>query len=280
MKKRIEIYLICILVLMGLCACTEKGTIDLLYGETHQIESNKLEKYGELHWFTSNSEVASVQNGLVSAVGVGTAFITAEADSKNVGEYTIIVSAVPITGIVLSSEANEIVEGEIFKLEYTLFPENATPSGLTWKSTDESIVSVDQTGTVTGIAPGQATITASGEDGIYDTCSITVTQKAAYDRLSEKERAFVDLAMKYLDSFKNPASVVINEIDEATLSNTWIVKVSAQNGFGGKSVDIYMLDDTFGFWNWDSFDLDLDLKLTPDKSYDIKLINEAIEELR
>ena len=41
-----------------------------------------------------------------------------------------------------------------------------------------------------------------------------------------------------------------------------------------------MLDDNFGFWNWGSFDIDVDLNITPDETYDIQLINDAIDELR
>ena len=109
---------------------------------------------------------------------------------------------------------------------------------------------------------------------MIDTCSVTVKQKPAYERLSKKEKAFVDLAMKHFDS------VIIKEIQEATLDNTWTVKVSAQNGFGGNTTTVYMLDDNFGFWNWGSFDIDVDLNITPDETYDIQLINDAIDELR
>ena len=167
-----------------------------------------------------------------------------------------------------------------FKLEYTLFPEDASDVGLSWKSADEAVATVDASGVVTGIAPGQTTISISTEDGVIDTCSVTVKQKPAYERLSKKEKAFVDLAMKHLDAFKNPDSVIIKEIQEATLDNTWTVKVSAQNGFGGNTTTVYMLDDNFGFWNWGSFDIDVDLNITPDETYDIQLINDAIDELR
>ena len=164
--------------------------------------------------------------------------------------------------------------------EYTLFPEDASDVGLSWKSADEAVATVDASGVVTGIAPGQTTISISTEDGVIDTCSVTVKQKPAYERLSKKEKAFVDLAMKHLDAFKNPDSVIIKEIQEATLDNTWTVKVSAQNGFGGNTTTVYMLDDNFGFWNWGSFDIDVDLNITPDETYDIQLINDAIDELR
>ena len=261
MKRFAAILLLCAMMLVSLSACAVKETVALTYGEKYQITNKKLDRYENLDWSSSDASIAEVQYGRISAVGAGTTLITAEADGKEVAEFTVKVSIVPITGIVLSAKATEVTEEETFKLEYTLFPEDASDVGLSWKSADEAVATVDAS-------------------GVVDTCSVTVKQKPAYERLSKKEKAFVDLAMKHLDAFKNPDSVIIKEIQEATLDNTWTVKVSAQNGFGGNTTTVYMLDDNFGFWNWGSFDIDVDLNITPDETYDIQLINDAIDELR
>lgn len=280
MKRFTTLLLLCALLLLNLTACAVKEKIDLPYGEKYQVPNEKLEKYQSLDWKSADTEIAEVQYGQITGVGSGTTLVTAEANGKKVAEITVRVTIVPITGIVLSSRACEVTEEEKFKLEYTLFPDNASDFGLSWKSADETVATVDAFGVITGITPGQTTISISTEDGVIDTCSVTVKQKPAYERLSKKEKAFVDLAMKHLDTFKNPDSVIIKEVQEATLNNTWTVKVSAQNGFGGNTTTVYMLDDNFGFWNWGSFDIDLDLNITPDDSYDIELINDAIAELR
>lgn len=280
MKRLIAFLLLCVLLLLSFTACTVKESVELLYGDTYQITNDKLKKYETLEWKSSDTEIAEVQYGQITGVGAGIATITAHSDGKEIGNFTVTVTTIPITGIILSSGMCELTEEGNIKLEYTLFPENASDVGLLWKSTDETIASVDESGVITGVAPGQATISLSTQDGVMDTCSVTVLQKPAYERLSQKEQAFVDLALKYLNAFKNPGSVVIKEIEEATLNNTWVVTVSAQNGFGGNSIDTYMLDDSFGFWNWGSLDIDLELDITPDKSYNISLINEAIGELR
>lgn len=280
MKRFTALLLLCALLLLSLTACATKEKIDLPYGEKYQVANEKLEKYQSLDWKSADTEIAEVQYGQITGVGAGTTLVTAEANGKKIAEITVRVTIVPITGIVLSSRACEITEEEKLKLEYTLFPDNSSDFGLSWKSADETVATVDASGVITGITPGQTTISISTEDGVIDTCSVTVKQKPAYERLSKKEKAFVDLAMKHLDAFKNPDSVIIKEVEEATLDNTWTVKVSAQNGFGGNNTTVYMLDDTFGFWNWGSFDVDLDLNITPDDSYDIELINDAIDELR
>lgn len=280
MKRLIAFLLLCVLLLLSFTACTVKESVELLYGDTYQITNDGLKKYEALEWKSSDLAIAEVQYGQITGVGAGTALITAQADGKTVAELTVTVKTIPITGIVLSSRMCDLTEEGSLKHEYTLFPEEASDCGLTWKSTDETIATVDESGTIIGIAPGQATISLSTKNGVMDTCTVTVSQKPAYERLSQKERAFVDLALEYLNSFKNPDSVVIKEIEEGSLPNTWVVTVSAQNGFGGNSIDTYMLDDSFGFWNWGSLDIDLELDITPDKSYNISLINEAIGELR
>ena len=53
-----------------------------------------------------------------------------------------------------------------------------TNSALTWTSSNEAIATVDQNGKVTPVAPGNATITATAQDGsgVSGSCTVTVTQ--------------------------------------------------------------------------------------------------------
>lgn len=155
MKRFAAILLLCALMLVSLSACAVKETVALTYGEKYQITNKKLDRYENLDWSSSDASIAEVQYGRISAVGAGTTLITAEADGKEVAEFTVKVSIVPITGIVLSAKATEVTEEETFKLEYTLFPEDASDVGLSWKSADEAVATVDASGVVTGIAPGQ-----------------------------------------------------------------------------------------------------------------------------
>ena len=50
-----------------------------------------------------------------------------------------------------------------------------TVQTVTWYTTDESVASVDENGTVTGVAPGTATVYALSDDGYYrSSCEVTV----------------------------------------------------------------------------------------------------------
>ena len=92
---------------------------------------------------------------------------------------------VAATAIALPATAT-VDAGSNVQLTATLTPENAT-SRLTWKSSDEAKAAVDQTGKVTGVAAGTATITAFvdadkngevGENEVKAECVVTVNAAA------------------------------------------------------------------------------------------------------
>ena len=71
----------------------------------------------------------------------------------------------------------EIIEGESAVLSASVSPEAASDRAVAWSSSDRSVVTVDKTGTVQGLKPGTATVTATAE-GKSGTCAVTVKAKA------------------------------------------------------------------------------------------------------
>lgn len=117
-------------------------------------------------WKSSNSKVASVNTyGKVTAKKSGTAAITAKIKDA---EASCIVT-VNETKISISQTSGLIERGETLKLSAT----TSNGSLVTWKSSKQSIATIDQTGTVTGIKPGETTMTANA-DGSTSSCKITV----------------------------------------------------------------------------------------------------------
>ncbi|MFW2500395.1 Ig-like domain-containing protein [Clostridium diolis] len=79
--------------------------------------------------------------------------------------------------ISLNKSTDNLQVGETDNLVATTTPAGAQ---VNWSSSDESIATVDENGNVTGIKEGQATITASINDGsISATCTVTVTPKTS-----------------------------------------------------------------------------------------------------
>ena len=125
-------------------------------------------------WSTSDPAVATVANGVVTAITPGTATITARAGNK---EATCVITVeeryIPLTGIVLDPTEVTIEVGALFTITATLLPENTSEKTVSWTTSDRKIVTVRR-GVIEGKAPGTAIITASNGD-IEATCVVTVT---------------------------------------------------------------------------------------------------------
>ena len=70
----------------------------------------------------------------------------------------------------------EITEGGSATLSARVSPEAASDRAVAWSSSDRSVATVDKSGTVHGLRPGTATVTATAE-GKSGTCAVTVKAK-------------------------------------------------------------------------------------------------------
>ena len=132
-------------------------------------------------WASSNDAVATVDaNGLVTAVAAGTATITATtADGSNLTASCSVTVKQLAVSLTLDKTAAEVTVGETLQLTATVVPDNTSNPAVTWSSGNDAIAIVDETGKVTAIAAGTATITATTTDGSNLTASCEVTVKPA-----------------------------------------------------------------------------------------------------
>lgn len=86
-----------------------------------------------------------------------------------------------VEGITLDKTEGILNVGNTVTITVTVAPEEATNSAVTWSSSDESVATVDETGKVTAVAVGNATITATSEDdsSVSAAYELTVQQKKA-----------------------------------------------------------------------------------------------------
>ena len=131
-----------------------------------------------VEWSSSNEEIATVTNGVVTGVAVGTVTITATStkDNTKYGTKTITVNPVLVSGITVSPDSKSLAVGGTVQLSATVTPNNATNKEYTWSSDDETVATVDETGLVTALKIGTCSITATAKDasGESGTCAITV----------------------------------------------------------------------------------------------------------
>lgn len=125
-----------------------------------------------VNWSSSDSEIATVDNtGKVTAIKEGTATITAKAGEKT-AECKVTV-CIPVTSVELDKAELSLEQGKTATLIATVKPDNATDKTVTWTSSDTAIATVDNSGKVSAVEKGSATITAkSGEKSA--TCSVVV----------------------------------------------------------------------------------------------------------
>ena len=125
-------------------------------------------------WMSSDSRVATVVDGVVTAVGPGTATITVSTvDGGKTATCTVTVKG-EVTGIELDRSSVSMTAGDSVTLEYSLLPEGTGGYTVSWSSSDTSVATVSN-GRITAVGPGTATITATvGGTQLSAVCSVTV----------------------------------------------------------------------------------------------------------
>lgn len=130
-------------------------------------------------FMSSDSDVATISSdGYIVGVAAGTCNVTAVSSNGVVSKACVVTVTAPtvkVTDISLSESSVSNVVGETRVLTATIQPTNATNKAVLWRTGNESYATVDQTGTVTAVAPGQTDITATTVDGGYSAvCRINV----------------------------------------------------------------------------------------------------------
>ena len=157
-------------------------------------------------WSSNNTSSATVdQNGKITAMGGGTATITAKAGDKSATcVVTVTEGFVPVESVTLDKTSLELAVGEDATLVATVWPANATNKFVSWTSDNTWIASVDQNGKVTAKWEGTAIIKAYAGD---KSASCTLTVKPAYAAVESITLDKTSLELKEGDSATIYASV-------------------------------------------------------------------------
>lgn len=126
-------------------------------------------------WSTASPSVATVSNGVITAVGAGKATITARTNNGLSQTIQVTVNPLLAESISLNTTEAVLLENEQQTLVATILPAKTTDKTITWSSSDNSIVSVDTKGKITANSIGEAIITAKTANGLTATCVVNVT---------------------------------------------------------------------------------------------------------
>ena len=125
-----------------------------------------------LIYTSSDPSIASVtQDGLVTPLAPGTVTITAKAISGASTSATITVKRLS-TSIKLDAESIELGEGESYQLHPALDADSTAI--LTYTTTDESVVSVDENGLMKAVGKGKAIVAVTMQDGTSASMAVNV----------------------------------------------------------------------------------------------------------
>ena len=157
----------------------ENKTVTLSQGMTYGINAEVFPHHAsnqQIKWTSNAPKVATVnEDGVVSAVGAGTAIITATTVDGNYSMRCTITVTQTVAGVKVAPATANIAVGSSKTLSATVQPDTASSKGVTWYSSNESVATVNSRGIVIGVAPGTATITAlTDEGGFSGTCTVTV----------------------------------------------------------------------------------------------------------
>ena len=206
----------------------EKTTIYAVYNP-----SNVTDKV--LYWSSSNTKVATVSEGVVTAVGNGTATITAKSrDGGKTATCKVTVgngTTVKLEKLTLNSTMEILTKGSSKMIYATYNPSNVTDKVLYWKSSNTSVVKVSE-GNVTAVGTGVATITATSRDGGKTaSCQIIVVDKNTQMKgisLKTTEKTMKKGEKTVIYATYNPSNVT-DKVIYWVSSNENVAKVSEGN---------------------------------------------------
>jgi uncharacterized protein YjdB len=214
-------------------------------------------------WSTGNPAVASVtQAGLITAVGPGNTTVTAMSEGK-VGTVTVSVSPPPVGSVTVAPASTTVNVAWPATLVATVRDAAGgviAGAPVTWTTSSSAIAAVSQSGVVTGIAVGTATITASS-GGRSGTATVTV-QLAPVDRVtvspssaSVREGRDVQLTATLFDargnvltgravtwSSSNTLIAQVNQSGRVTASRQGTVTITASAGGRSGTAQIQVRD--------------------------------------
>ena len=218
----------------------DKSEVTINEGQTVQLSLNVEPKdfTDEVSWKSTDSNIVTVSDtGVVTAENTGTAKIKVIVGEQSV--YCNVIVTQPVTSIYLNRESVSMEALETYQLKTSIYPENANNKEVEWSSSDEKIVKVDQTGCITALAKGTATVTGKTKDGsnLWDTCTVTVTNTACIAKSVDE--------LESPHKYENNCSdywIYSTESDGDTLQITFDPRTEVEDGFD--YIHIYSSDGT------------------------------------
>lgn len=136
-------------------------------GQTHTLSPRLLPSgtSSTLTWYSSNTNVATVSGGKITAVAVGDATITCITENGLREDCEVTVTPTMVSNLSLNQDQLQMSIGDTYQFSTAIAPENATYKQVTWTSMNPDVVSVDNNGLMSCLSNGWSVILATTVDG-------------------------------------------------------------------------------------------------------------------
>ena len=153
------------------CLLLAVSEVNLQVGEEAYIADKLSMVEGlTLTWSSDNTDVAAVDNGMITAKGVGSTKVIVTASNHKKAVCVVNVSAAVIDPLKLNLTSTSVKVGE----SVTLNSVNLDDRTVTYTSGDTSLLTVTETGVISGVKAGYTTVTATDTYGNTDTCYVLI----------------------------------------------------------------------------------------------------------
>lgn len=151
-------------------------------GETYNLDPvvtpNTISK-SKIQYISSNEKVAIVDNkGIIKGLDTGNAVITLVIPEEKMSTtFNLTVKKKEVTDIVVMPQEVMLKQGEKVKLKTSVLPKDAEDQKLKYTTNNNKVATIDESGTITGVNKGTATITIQSNNNIRKTVKVTVNEK-------------------------------------------------------------------------------------------------------
>lgn len=185
-------------------------------------------------WKSSDDNILTVdEKGVVTAVNNGNVTVTIQSEERPEVKGTIdILVETQVTDVFILNDESVINIGNQLQLSIGCLPDNAAPTEFKFESSDSSVLSVSESGLVTGVSQGEADITLTSKNGtstikhLYVAKkpeSITITNSSIVGYINDTGE--IGYSLQPTDSYASKVSYSSNsDCIEVTDSGKYIMK--------------------------------------------------------